>query len=104
MSQGLLPGVRVLELGGEISASYCGRTLALMGAEVIKVAPPEGDAARRAVSGLACCYEPVGVPQLEAGTCHVDLVAGKPYGRLLWKRCQTGLAGHCSRHDGLSTG
>lgn len=47
MSRGLLPGVRVLELGGEISAAYCGKILALMGAEVIKVEPPEGDAARR---------------------------------------------------------
>lgn len=48
MSAGLLPGVRVLELGGEISAAYCGKILALMGAEVIKVELPEGDAARRA--------------------------------------------------------
>lgn len=48
MSQGLLPGVRVLELGQQISVSWCGKLLALMGAEVIKVEPPEGDAARRA--------------------------------------------------------
>ena len=48
MSQGLLPGVRVLELGEQVSASYCGKILALMGAEVIKVEPPEGDAARHA--------------------------------------------------------
>ena len=48
MPQGLLPGVRVLELGEQVSASYCGKILALMGAEVIKVEPPEGDAARRA--------------------------------------------------------
>ena len=48
MSQGLLPGVRVLELGEQVSASYCGKILALMGAEVVKVEPPEGEAARRA--------------------------------------------------------
>ena len=48
MSQGLLPGVRVLELGEQVSAAWCGRILALMGAEVIKVEPPDGDAARRA--------------------------------------------------------
>lgn len=48
MSRGLLPGVRVLELGGQVSVSYCGKILALMGAEVIKVEPPEGDAARHA--------------------------------------------------------
>ena len=47
MAQGLLPGVRVLELGGQVSASWCGKILALMGAEVIKVEPPAGDAARR---------------------------------------------------------
>ena len=48
MSPGLLSGVRVLEIGGQISASYCGKILALLGAEVIKVEPPEGDAARHA--------------------------------------------------------
>ena len=48
MSQGLLSGVRVLELGEQVSASWCGKILALMGAEVIKVEPPEGDAVRRA--------------------------------------------------------
>ena len=48
MPKGLLPGVRVLELGEQVSASYCGKILALMGAEVIKVEPPEGDAARHA--------------------------------------------------------
>ena len=48
MSQGLLPDVRVLELGEQVSTSYCGKMLALLGAEVIKVEPPAGDAARRA--------------------------------------------------------
>ena len=48
MSRGLLPGVRVLELGAQVSTAYCGKILALLGAEVVKVEPPEGDAARRA--------------------------------------------------------
>ena len=48
MPTGLLPGVRVLELGERVSVSYCGKILALMGAEVIKVEAPAGDAARRA--------------------------------------------------------
>ena len=48
MSTGLLPGIRVLELGEQVSTSYCGKILALIGAEVIKVEAPEGDAARRA--------------------------------------------------------
>ena len=48
MLPGLLSGVRVLEIGGQVSAAYCGKILALLGAEVIKVEPPEGDPARRA--------------------------------------------------------
>lgn len=49
MSQapGLLSDVRVVELAQRISGPYCGRILALMGARVIKVEPPEGDVARR---------------------------------------------------------
>ena len=46
----LLPlnGVRVLELGGHVSAPFCARLLADYGADVIKVEPPGvGDAARR---------------------------------------------------------
>ena len=49
MSQptGLLSGVRVLELSPRISGPYCGKILAHMGAEVIKIEPPEGDDTRR---------------------------------------------------------
>ena len=47
MTDGLLPGVRVLDIGQGISAPYCTKIMAHMGAEVIKVEPPEGDAARR---------------------------------------------------------
>ena len=46
MKAGLLPGVRVLELGEGVSAPYCGKILAGLGAEVIKVEPPQGDVAR----------------------------------------------------------
>ena len=46
MTTGLLSGVRVLELGEGISAPYCGKILANLGAEVIKVEPPRGDVAR----------------------------------------------------------
>ena len=48
MARGLLSGVRVLEVGGQVSAAYCGKILALLGAEVIKVEPPAGDATRLA--------------------------------------------------------
>ena len=46
-TDGLLPGVRVLDVGQGISGPYCGKILAQMGAEVIKVEPPDGDSARR---------------------------------------------------------
>ena len=48
MAGGLLSGVRVLEVAGQVSAAYCGKILALLGAEVIKVEPPAGDTTRRA--------------------------------------------------------
>ncbi len=44
--EGPLSGVRVLDLAGPPGA-YCGKLLADLGADVIKVEPPGGDAARR---------------------------------------------------------
>jgi crotonobetainyl-CoA:carnitine CoA-transferase CaiB-like acyl-CoA transferase len=41
-----LTGVRVVELGGE-PVEYCGRILAGLGADVVKVEPPAGAASRR---------------------------------------------------------
>jgi crotonobetainyl-CoA:carnitine CoA-transferase CaiB-like acyl-CoA transferase len=46
MANTLLPGVTVLDLGQQVSAPYCARVFAGMGARVIKVEPPEGDPAR----------------------------------------------------------
>lgn len=42
----MLSGIRVLELGQVIAGNYGGIILADMGAEVVKVEPPHGDAAR----------------------------------------------------------
>jgi len=42
-----LAGIRVLEVGAYISAPYAGVILAALGAEVVKVEPPEGEAFRR---------------------------------------------------------
>lgn len=42
-----LEGVRVTELGQMVSAPYCARLFAELGADVVKVEPPEGDCARR---------------------------------------------------------
>jgi len=42
-----LGGVSVVELGQGVSAAFAAKLMALMGAAVIKVEPPEGDATRR---------------------------------------------------------
>jgi crotonobetainyl-CoA:carnitine CoA-transferase CaiB-like acyl-CoA transferase len=48
MSDGALQGVRLLEYGQLVSAPYCAKLLADLGAEVIKIEePPAGDPARR---------------------------------------------------------
>lgn len=48
MNNGALNGVRVVEWGNFISAPFCGKVLAELGAEVIKVEPPHsGDDSRR---------------------------------------------------------
>ena len=48
VSAGLLRGLSVLELGRMVAAPYCGKLLADLGAEVLKIEPPgAGDPARR---------------------------------------------------------
>ena len=43
---GALKGLKVVEYAGSISGQYCAKLLAELGAEVIKVEPPEGDELR----------------------------------------------------------
>mgnify|MGYP001436960384 CR=1 FL=1 len=54
VGKGALSNIRVLELGSTISGPFCGRLLADLGAEVIKVEDPGGDTLRtigRAIDG-----------------------------------------------------
>ncbi|HZQ39116.1 MAG TPA: CoA transferase, partial [Dehalococcoidia bacterium] len=76
MPQAPLAGLRVLELGEFVSAAYCTRLLADLGAEVVKVEPPGGDRARR--------YGPFrgGVPDPEASGLFLYLNQGKQLGTL----------------------
>ncbi len=45
---GALAGIKVLDFGQMVSAPYCAKLFSDYGADVIKVEPPAGDAARRA--------------------------------------------------------
>ena len=58
MAAGLLSGVRVLDVGQGISGPFCAKILAQMGAEVIKVEPPDGDEARRMGPFPGDCPDP----------------------------------------------
>src|SRR5437016_3587772 len=47
MAAGALSGLRVLECGDFVAAPYAASLLAHLGADVVKVEPPEGDSNRR---------------------------------------------------------
>lgn len=44
---GPLAGLRILEVGHMLAGPYCGLLLADMGADIVKIEPPEGDIGRR---------------------------------------------------------
>ncbi len=43
---GPLQGIRIIEIGHMLAGPYCGQVLADLGAEIVKIEPPEGDIAR----------------------------------------------------------
>src|SRR5882757_5285609 len=46
-STGILDGLRILEIGHFVAAPFCTRLLGDLGADVIKIEPPDGDPVRR---------------------------------------------------------
>jgi benzylsuccinate CoA-transferase BbsE subunit len=81
-----LEGVRILDASGPIG-HYAGRMLADLGADVIKVEPPEGDAARRWAPHLPDVAEPESGLQfllLNANKRGVTLDLEQPRGRELY--------------------
>jgi crotonobetainyl-CoA:carnitine CoA-transferase CaiB-like acyl-CoA transferase len=60
----LLEGVRVIDLSAVISGPLCSYQLAMLGAEVIKVEPPEGDLARTLGADAALNEQKMGVSYL----------------------------------------
>ena len=84
-----LDGIRVLDLTRVLSGPHCTRMLADLGAEVIKVEPPDGDLTRFSsprINGLAAYFV-----QQNAGKRNVSLDLSKPGAAEI----VLGLAAHC---------
>lgn len=71
MSQGALSDLKVLDLGDYVSAPWCARVFANLGAEVIKIEPPVGDRSRSAGPF------PKDIPNPEQSGLYLYINAGK---------------------------
>jgi benzylsuccinate CoA-transferase BbsE subunit len=84
-----LDGVRVLDLAGP-SGAYCGRLLAGLGAEVIRIEPPDGDASRRVAPFYPIDGRPAGPSVFDwhfnAGKLGVTLNLPRPEGQEIFRR------------------
>ncbi len=58
-------GLRIVELAEGVAGPYCGKLLADLGADVVKVEPPAGDAARRANGADPTTPDPAKTPDPE---------------------------------------
>ncbi len=77
----LLNGIRIIDLTRVVAGPCCTRTLADLGAEVIKIEPPDGDLLRRGVpkvGGVA-----VGYAQQNAGKQHLSIDLTREEGQAL---------------------
>ena len=77
--KGLLDGVTILDLTRVVSGPSCTRSLADLGAEVIKVEPPEGDLWRKGVPKVGTVS--VGFAQLNAGKRFMSVDLGTEKGK-----------------------
>ena len=75
----ILSGITVLDLTRVVSGPSCTRTLADLGADVIKIEPPEGDLLRRGVPKAGRVA--LGFAQQNAGKRHLSIDLRKPAGR-----------------------
>ena len=89
-----LAGLRVLELGAMVAVPYCGKLLASLGADVVKVEPPKsGDPSRRRgpFPGDAPHPERSGMfLYLNTGKQGVTLDVGDPQGREMLRQLAAG--------------
>src|SRR5688572_5049828 len=58
----VLDDIRVIELSSLVAAPYCGKLLGDLGADVVKVEPPDGDPARRTAIFPGIAVEPEASP------------------------------------------
>ena len=75
----VLPDVRVVEIASGVAVAYCAQLLGQLGAEVIRIEPPEGDSVRLAGPFPETRPEgaPDAAPDLDAGGLHRYLNGGK---------------------------
>lgn len=87
MATGPLHGVRVLEFSQVVAGPTCGRSLAELGAQVIKVEPPEGDPYRN--TGTVIPNEGKRFQSLNLGKQSIVVNLQRPEGQALVQRLVT---------------